>query len=138
MGVTHRAGALFFAASLSAAAGAECRADELLVMPFTCAVVGGQPTLTPSRDEGYRVLTRREQRTVTTCSPINPDMCRQWTVHRFDLDCGGVRVPGLGGHCCGRVEEWPRMARRRTRPLSHGAVVEFASRRSLRTLAFLR
>jgi hypothetical protein len=76
-----------------AAVGTACRADELLMMPFSCSVAGGQPVLTPSRDEAYRILGPHEQRTFTACSPVNPDMCRQWTVHRFDLDCGGVRVP---------------------------------------------
>jgi hypothetical protein len=70
------------------------RADDLLVMPYSCSVVDGRPTLRRSRgDEGYRVLGRREQRTVQACSPVNPGLCRQWTVYRFDLDCGGARVP---------------------------------------------
>jgi hypothetical protein len=68
-------------------------ADELLVLPYACAVVGGRPLLTPSQDEGHRVVGRREQREFTACSPSDPDMCRRWTVHRFDLDCGGQRVP---------------------------------------------
>jgi DnaJ-domain-containing protein 1 len=63
-------------------------------MPYSCAVVDGRPILRRSReDEGYRVLGRREQRTFQACSPVNPDMCRQWTVYRFDLDCDGARVP---------------------------------------------
>ena len=73
--------------------GTELRADELLVMPYTCAVVGGQPVLAPSHDEGHRIYGQREQRAFTACSPANPNACKQWTVHRFDLDCGGVRVP---------------------------------------------
>jgi hypothetical protein len=82
----------FLGAFLSFYATASC-AEELLVMPFRCAIIAGRPVLTPSPDEGYRILGQREQRTFTACSPIHPDTCKQWTVHRFDLECGGVRVP---------------------------------------------
>ena len=75
--------------------GAPARADDLLVMPYACSVIDGQPVLRRSRDEGHRVIGRREQRNVTTCSTVNPGMCRQWTVYRFDLDCDGARVPWL-------------------------------------------
>ena len=68
-------------------------AEELIVMPFRCSIIAGRPVLMPSHDEGYRILGQREQRTFTACSPVNPDTCKQWTVHRFDLECGGVRVP---------------------------------------------
>ncbi|MCC7250262.1 J domain-containing protein [Hyphomicrobium sp.] len=69
------------------------RADELHVMPYSCRVVGGQPVLTPAEDEGHPVIGHREQREFRACSPVDPDLCRRWTVHRFDLDCGGRRVP---------------------------------------------
>ena len=62
-------------------------------MPFSCAVAGGRPVLTPSQDQGHRIIGARENRPFAACSPANPDFCRKWTVHRFDLDCGGVRVP---------------------------------------------
>jgi hypothetical protein len=68
-------------------------ANELLVMPYACTMVGGQPLLTPSPEQGHRVLGPRDQRRFSACSPVNPDMCRQWTVYRFDLDCDGSRVP---------------------------------------------
>lgn len=68
-------------------------ADEMLVMPYSCKIVRGQPTLSPSDDQGHRVIGRREQREFRACSPENPNLCRRWTVHRFDMDCGGVRVP---------------------------------------------
>ena len=69
------------------------RADELLVMPYSCKVVGGRPSLTPSDDQGHPVIGRREQQEFRACSPADPRLCRRWNVHRFDLDCGGVRVP---------------------------------------------
>jgi hypothetical protein len=71
------------------------RADELLVMPYSCRVAGGHPVLTPSEDQGHPVIGRREQREFRACSPANPDLCHRWTVHRFDLDCGGRRVPWI-------------------------------------------
>lgn len=80
-------------------AGAICaqavRADELLVMPYSCKVVGGRPTLRPSEDHGHPVIGKREQQEFRACSPADPRLCRNWTVHRFALDCGGVRVPWI-------------------------------------------
>ena len=52
-------------------------------------------TLTPSREEAYRIYGQREERPYTVCSPINPNACRTWLLHRFDLDCGGTRVDWL-------------------------------------------
>ncbi len=69
------------------------QADELLVMPYSCTMVGGQPLLTRGPEQGHRVLGQRDQRRFSACSPVNPDLCRQWTVQRFDLHCDGARVP---------------------------------------------
>lgn len=80
-------------ACLLAASSLGARADELLVMPFSCRVAGGYPVLKASENQGHAVIGRREQREFRACSPVNPDMCQRWTVHRFDLDCGGRRVP---------------------------------------------
>src|SRR5262249_20890537 len=83
----------FFSVFLSISATAVC-AEELLVMPFRCSIIAGRPFRTRSEDEGYRILGQREQRPFKACSPVNPDTCKQWPVHRFDLECEGVRVPG--------------------------------------------
>ena len=64
-------------------------------MPYTCSAYGGRVELTPSRDESYRIYGQREERPYTVCSPINPNACRTWLLHRFDLDCGGERVDWL-------------------------------------------
>jgi hypothetical protein len=69
------------------------RANELLVMPFACSVIGGRPLLTPGPERGHLIIGQREQRKFTACSPANPGTCRHWTVHRFDIDCDGTRVP---------------------------------------------
>jgi hypothetical protein len=84
---------LLLACALAGVAPACGTAADLLVMPFTCAVVGGEPVLTPARELGHRIVGAREQRMFSACSPVNPNVCRQWTLHRFDVDCGGVRVP---------------------------------------------
>jgi hypothetical protein len=93
MSVLPRNGVSLLLAATLAVLSTPSQADELLLMPYSCAVVGGQTVLTPSQDEGYRIIGHREQRKFVACSPINPANCRQWTIHRFDLDCGGVRVP---------------------------------------------
>jgi len=77
-----------------ALAGTAARADELFVMPFSCKMSGGQPVLTPSADQkGHAVIGQREERTFRACSPSNPQLCHRWSLHRFDLDCDGKRVP---------------------------------------------
>jgi hypothetical protein len=71
----------------------DVRAEELLVMPFACSVVGGEGVLTPSGQQGYRILGERTQLPFTACSPAAPGRCRRWTLQRFDIDCDGVRLP---------------------------------------------
>ena len=93
----RRIRALRWATSLTLAvltlASGSARASELLVMPYSCIMAGGRPLLAAGPEQGHQIIGRREQRTFTACSPANPDMCRTWTVHRFDLDCDGARVP---------------------------------------------
>jgi hypothetical protein len=76
-------------------AGGGTHAAELLVMPYACTMVGGRPLLSPGPEQSHRIIGRREQRTFAACSPVNPDMCRHWTVHRFEVDCDGARVPWI-------------------------------------------
>ena len=65
-------------------------AGEQLVMPFACRVAGGQVSLVPSAPRAYEIYGSREQKRLTTCSPYDPRKCHNWSVYRFDLDCGGV------------------------------------------------
>jgi hypothetical protein len=67
-------------------------AEEQLVMPFSCGVIGGRVSAAPSAPQTYRIYGRREQKRMSTCSPYDPRKCHNWAVHRFDLDCGGVRT----------------------------------------------
>jgi hypothetical protein len=88
-----RQGAAFLAlAAVLLPVGSAAYADELLVMPYACSVVGGQPLLTPGPEQSHRIIGKRDQRKFTACSPVNPGICRHWNVHRFDLDCDGTRV----------------------------------------------
>lgn len=64
-------------------------------MPYACSAYGGRVELTPSREESYRIYGQREERPYTVCSPINPNACRTWLLHSFELDCGGERVDWL-------------------------------------------
>ncbi len=89
---TLRQRASFILALLTAGI-APASASELLVMPYSCIISGGRPLLAPGPEQSHQIIGRREQRTFTACSPVNRDMCRTWTVHRFDLDCDGARVP---------------------------------------------
>src|SRR5215470_14232693 len=93
MGDFIKRGSLLLAASLVVLGSAPAHCDDLLVMPYVCAVVGGRPILTPSQNQGHRIIGAHEQRAFRACSAANPTLCRQWTIHRFDLDCNGVACP---------------------------------------------
>src|SRR5258705_3157732 len=85
------------------------RADELVVMPYSCAVVGGELMLTPSPDTGHRIIGAREQRTFTACSPQNTELYRRWTVYRSDVDRDCVRVPCLSIPAIADTVKRPRL-----------------------------
>ena len=72
-------------------AGSALAAEQVL-MPYACRVRGGEVHLVPSADTFYRIYGVRDKQVYTACSPDNPNRCRNWLVHRFDLDCGGTRV----------------------------------------------
>ena len=78
--------------ALGAALTGPAMAEERLVMPFTCQMAGGQVSLAPSAPQAYQIYGEREHRRLTTCSPYDSRKCHNWSVHRFDLDCGGVRT----------------------------------------------
>jgi hypothetical protein len=71
------------------------QADELLVMPYSCTMIAGRPMLRPAQQQGHRVIGARVERVFRACSPANPGFCRQWTVHRFEFDCGGSPAPWI-------------------------------------------
>lgn len=83
---------LMLAATIAATASARA---EQLVMPFACDARGGEVRLTPSDQHAYQVYGRREHHIFTACSPTESSRCRNWMIHRFDMDCGGERVSWL-------------------------------------------
>lgn len=83
---------LLWGLAIGAALSGPAKAEEQLVMPFACHVAGGKVLLAPSAPQTYQIYGRREQKRMTTCSPFDPRACHNWYIHRFDLDCGGVRT----------------------------------------------
>src|SRR6478672_7764084 len=83
-------GALAFSFATNAAS-----AQVGLSMPFACRSDGGLVKLTPGPLRTYPIVGIPEHRLFSACSPRNPDICRNWNLHRFDIDCGGVRVSWL-------------------------------------------
>ncbi len=69
-------------------------ADQV-VMPYRCEAVGRGINLTPSEPRTYQIYGRRDQDMVTACAPDNPNRCRTWRIHRFDMNCSGARVPWI-------------------------------------------
>jgi len=87
------AAAWTIAVSVSLTSGV--RASEELLMPYECTARGGEVRLAPSEGQSYRIYGAREHQVFSACSPSPPNRCRNWMLFRFDLDCGGTRVPWL-------------------------------------------
>ena len=83
---------LLFGLAVGAALTGPAAAEEQLVMPFACRVAGGQVQLAPSAPQAYQIYGRAQHKRLKTCSPFDPRKCHTWSVHRFDLDCGGART----------------------------------------------
>jgi hypothetical protein len=89
--VRARAVALALVFSTGAASGA-----ERVRMPFDCAISEGRARLYPSEgDRSYAVVGAHERQVFSTCSPGDPNNCRNWLIHRFAFECDGQRVTWL-------------------------------------------
>jgi hypothetical protein len=66
-----------------------------LAMPFACHMDRGEVKLTPGPIQRYQIYGIPLGRAFSACSLRNPGVCRSWMLHRFDLNCGGVRVSWL-------------------------------------------
>jgi len=93
MSMLRTSGGLLLAGLILAFRPAPALCDDLLVMPYACSISAGRPLLTPTKDQGHRIIGAREQRSFRACSPANAALCREWTIHRFDIDCEGVSLP---------------------------------------------
>jgi hypothetical protein len=67
-------------------------AEEQIVLPYDCNVVGGRVQVRPSGDQAYRIYGTRRQEQYRACSEQNPDWCRSFLVHRFTMACGRERA----------------------------------------------
>lgn len=67
-------------------------AAEQIVLPFDCNVVGGRVQVRPSGDQAYRIYGARRQDQYRACSEQNPDRCRTFLVHSFQMACGRDRA----------------------------------------------
>ena len=77
---------------LSFLASQAAHADEQIVLPFECDVIGGRVQMRPSGDQAYRVYGGRQEQRYRACSEQSPDRCRTFLVHRFTMACGRDRV----------------------------------------------
>lgn len=88
-------------------AGSAAHASEVMRMPFACRSDGARAHLRPSEDRTYAVIGRREHEVFTTCSPLEPDRCSSWLVHRFEFDCDGERVAWIDAAAAAtRFADW--------------------------------
>ncbi len=71
--------------------GSKAGAEEL-VMPFACSLERGEPRLTAANETNYRVIGRREEQPFAACAVSQGDRCATLMVHRFAVECDGVRT----------------------------------------------
>ena len=116
------------------------RADELLVMPYTCTMVGGRPLLTPAPEQSHRIIGRREQRTVhgllSRQSGNVPQLDRAPLRHRLR---GRAACPGSTSSPPRRPSTArARLVGRRPPAAAHAAQLELRAGRSVRAAARIR
>ena len=73
--------------------GGRAAAAEHVVMPYVCTPLGGAVELDPSGPMRYPIISPHDTMDHRHCSPANAGRCKTWRLHRFDIDCNGVRVP---------------------------------------------
>jgi hypothetical protein len=70
---------------------------EDLFLPYACKVSGNAITVTPSTDNAYRIIGRRDEQPFVACAK-GGGACETMMVHRFSVACDGATVP------------WPQIA----------------------------
>lgn len=83
--------ALVLAAGL-AVGTAPSRADEQVVLPYDCRVIGGSVRARPSSDQAYRIYGSRDEDVVQACPSGAADRCPAFKVQRFTMSCGQGQV----------------------------------------------
>ncbi len=74
-------------------AGVSAATAEELVMPYACAADRGEPRLTAANEITYRVAGRRDEQPFSFCAAGQNGRCETLMVHRFAIECDGVRMP---------------------------------------------
>lgn len=64
-------------------------------MPYQCRLERGRVLLIPAAERLYEILGGKSQQPFLHCASDASDRCRLRMLHRFDIACGGGRVPWL-------------------------------------------
>jgi hypothetical protein len=83
----------FVAWTLSyAVVDANAASRERVSLPYSCTTERGRLKVEPAADKSYQIIGQREQQVHTYCPDQSGTKCRTWTVHRFNVSCGGTRT----------------------------------------------
>lgn len=77
---------------------APARGGESILMPFSCALKAGRPTLTGSAPTRHPITGERKKRNYRACKDSAGRDCKSMVVHSFKMRCGGA------------VVDWPELA----------------------------
>ncbi|MFM1814384.1 MAG: hypothetical protein RLZ98_1079 [Pseudomonadota bacterium] len=75
--------------------GTPVRADELVVMPYTCSAGEAGVVLDRSQARPYAIVGRRETRRIRICTAPGKVQCTTKIVHRFRIKCGEATASWL-------------------------------------------
>src|SRR5262245_51736846 len=91
----RRPAQLLCLAALGATMSTPALSQERLIMPYACEARGREVNLFRAPERSYPIYGARDQQVFRYCPASTPGRCRHWMVHRFEVDCGGVRVPWM-------------------------------------------
>lgn len=74
---------------------ASAQTRERVAMPFSCSVSGGKVRLDPAVEQHFAIVGSRQQQSFTFCIDNDPQRCRTWMTHRFNMQCDGKDVAWL-------------------------------------------
>jgi len=96
MGISRRCARSFGLVVSATLLSGAAQAAERLHMPFDCRIDGGRVHMRPTPEQRtYAIIGPRKRQVFSTCSPVDPELCRSWSVHRFAFTCEGARVTWL-------------------------------------------
>lgn len=68
-------------------------AREAVVVPVSCESREGRLVVYPTRPIPHEIVSERERQVFSVCHPGNANWCRPIMLYKFDVACGGERVP---------------------------------------------